>query len=51
MFVCLLAFALIEAVPVDETIAGSIGDNGPQDPAEPQGIFKKLLFKKLLLLG
>ncbi|XP_023174218.2 uncharacterized protein LOC111601727 [Drosophila hydei] len=52
LFVCLLAVALVAAVPVDEALQG---DNiyGQADdvhnPYDPQAIFKLKKLKKLLL--
>ncbi|EDV96301.1 uncharacterized protein LOC6558707 [Drosophila grimshawi] len=53
LYVCLLAVALVAAVPVDETLQGdniyAPSDDGVHNPYDPQAIFKLKKLKKLLL--
>ncbi|XP_034480545.1 uncharacterized protein LOC117786414 [Drosophila innubila] len=51
LFLCLLAVALVNAVPVDETLQGDnfFGQSDVHNPHDPQAIFKLKKLKKLLL--
>ncbi|EDW69273.1 uncharacterized protein LOC115771147 [Drosophila novamexicana] len=51
LFVCLLAVALVAAVPVDESLQGDniYGQADVHNPHDPQAIFKLKKLKKLLL--
>jgi hypothetical protein len=48
--VLLIAFAIVLAVPVDETVVGGLADADNYNPEDPQQIiFKLKKFKKLFL--
>ncbi|XP_055701332.1 uncharacterized protein LOC129800743 [Phlebotomus papatasi] len=51
LLVCILAFAIVSAVPIDETVVGDVYEADNFDPQDPNSFFKLKKLKKLLLLG
>lgn len=49
MAVLLIAFAVVMALPHDESIVADIADTEHFNPEDPQEIFKLKKFKKLFL--
>lgn len=47
--VLLIAFAVVLALPADETVVGEFADADNYNPEDPQQIFKLKKFKKLFL--
>ncbi|XP_055689407.1 uncharacterized protein LOC129793426 isoform X2 [Lutzomyia longipalpis] len=51
LLVCLLAFVIVSAVPIDETVVGDVYEADNFNPQDPNSFFKLKKLKKLLLLG
>lgn len=49
LLVCVLAIAIISAVPVDETIVGEVYESDVINPQDPQEFIKLKKLKKLFL--
>lgn len=47
--ILLIAFAVVIALPLDETVVGEISDVDNFNPEDPQQFFKLKKFKKLFL--
>lgn len=48
---CLLAVALISAIPIDESVYGDVYESENYNPQDPNSFLKLKKLKKLLLLG